>query len=50
MAFMPGLGTLKSPTNRMVPTTVSVGLFTLLKRAFLNASELNSTRNMERMS
>ena len=40
------MGLVKSCTKRMVPATVSAGLLTFSKRAFLNQSELNITRSM----
>ena len=43
------LGDVQSPTSRNVPMTVSIGPLILANRAFLKASELNSTRNMARM-
>ena len=44
----PGSGKLCEPASFTALTTSSTGLFTLRKRAALNASELNSTRSMAR--
>src|SRR6266850_1540614 len=49
MGSKPGLGDVQSPIRRIVQIPASTELLILAKRAFLKASELNSTRSIERM-